>query len=343
MISVIIPAYNAEATIRNCLNSLLAQTYGDYEAIVVDDGSSDGTARIVASYAAADKRFRLLRQENAGVSSARNAGMSIARGGLIGFVDSDDTVSPAFLEALLEQYEPGVLPFSDIIRSDGNGSALRPIPPVLPLNRELLAKEYLCGALGQGVAFSVWNKLFSADVLRESSIHFSPELTVGEDMLFCFLYLRRCREVRLAERAVYRYTIAENSAMLRRRDYTDAYGAALRALRGADDGFPPIGEDVLAAWALECCVYILTNPSVTDKSYPAFSGWMAGFTRTELCRTAMQAAALPRTAISRKRRALLRAMHSGSPRFLYALLRIYSGRKNRMKGAAHDGTAGSGA
>lgn len=75
MISIVIPAYNAAATVGRCLDSLLAQTYRDFELIVVDDGSTDSTAQIISAYAERDSRIRLIRQENAGVSAARNVGL----------------------------------------------------------------------------------------------------------------------------------------------------------------------------------------------------------------------------------------------------------------------------
>ena len=223
MISIVIPAYNAAATVGRCLDSLLAQTYRDFELIVVDDGSTDSTAQIISAYAERDSRIRLIGQENAGVSAARNVGLDAARGDLIGFTDSDDAISPEFLEALLSLYAPGVLPVADIERSDGDGSVLASLPPAITLDPTRLPEDYFCGTLGQGIAFSSCNKLFSATLLRDACLRFAEKLTVGEDMLFVFRYLRRCREVRLTRRAVYRYNIAKNSAMQSRRDYTGAY------------------------------------------------------------------------------------------------------------------------
>lgn len=325
MISIVIPAYNAAATVGRCLDSLLAQTYRDFELIVVDDGSTDGTAQIISTYAERDSRIRLIRQENAGVSAARNVGLYAARGDLIAFTDSDDAVSPEFLEALLSLYAPGVLPVADIERSDG--SALASLPLAITLDPTRLPEDYFCGTLGQGIAFTVWNKLFSAALLRDACLRFAEELTVGEDMLFVFRYLRRCREVRLTCRAVYRYNIAENSAMQSRRDYTGAYETVLRTLRRPDGDFPPVAEEVLAMWALESCVFILTNPAVSEQSYAAFSAWWEGFTRTGLYRAAAQATDLPDIRISRARRVLLRLMRGNRTRSLHTLLRAF--RKSR--------------
>ena len=99
-ISVIIPMYNTEAFIKDCLDSLVAQTFTDFEAIIIDDGSTDNGARIAASYASSDSRFRVIGQPNKGVSEARNTGLKIMRGEYVTFVDSDDCVAPNFLETL---------------------------------------------------------------------------------------------------------------------------------------------------------------------------------------------------------------------------------------------------
>lgn len=99
-ISIIIPAYNEEKNIARCLNSVLAQTFKSFEAICVDDGSTDGTADIIKSFAKKDDRIILLKNPDKGVSSARNFGIENARGNYIGFVDSDDFIQPQMYEFL---------------------------------------------------------------------------------------------------------------------------------------------------------------------------------------------------------------------------------------------------
>lgn len=100
MISVIVPVYNTKAYLKRCVDSLLGQTYGDMEIILVDDGSTDGSGELCDSYAAMDGRVRVFHKENGGSSSARNLGLDNARGEYIGFVDSDDYVDPDMYEKL---------------------------------------------------------------------------------------------------------------------------------------------------------------------------------------------------------------------------------------------------
>jgi glycosyltransferase involved in cell wall biosynthesis len=102
LVSVIVPVYNVEAYLGVCLDSLAAQTYGNFEVIMVDDGSTDGSAELCRNMALRDARFKLLSKPNGGPSLARNAGMTVAAGEFVTFVDSDDVVHPKYLETLMQ-------------------------------------------------------------------------------------------------------------------------------------------------------------------------------------------------------------------------------------------------
>lgn len=104
-LSVIVPVHNVEAFLGECLDSLLGQTYGDFEAIIVLDGPTDGSAAIAERYAARDGRLRLIRQDNAGLGAARNAGVREARGEYLGFLDADDTLPWDAYAVLMETIE----------------------------------------------------------------------------------------------------------------------------------------------------------------------------------------------------------------------------------------------
>ena len=109
MISIVIPVYKVEPYLKRCVDSVLNQSYGDFELILVDDGSPDNCGRICDEYATLDNRVRVIHKENGGVSSARNAGLDAAQGEYISFVDSDDWLHPQALELLMqamEEYQP---------------------------------------------------------------------------------------------------------------------------------------------------------------------------------------------------------------------------------------------
>ena len=121
LVSIIVPVYKVEPYIKECLDSILEQTYKDFELILVDDGSPDQCPAICDAYALADDRIRVIHKENGGLSDARNAGIDAAQGEFLTFIDSDDMVAPEFLEslyALLVQYRAdiavcGILYFND--------------------------------------------------------------------------------------------------------------------------------------------------------------------------------------------------------------------------------------
>ena len=117
MISVIVPIYKVEKYLRDCVDSILAQSYTDFELILVDDGSPDRCGEICEEYARKYPRVRVIHQENQGLSGARNAGMDVAKGEFLTFIDSDDMVSPEYLSTLLQALED----------SDADLSACRPI------------------------------------------------------------------------------------------------------------------------------------------------------------------------------------------------------------------------
>ena len=107
LLSIIVPVYKVEKYLSACLDSILVQTYTNFELIVIDDGSPDGCADICESYAARDQRVRVIHQQNAGLAAARNRGLDEAKGELIGFVDSDDTISPDMYSVLYEAMSAG--------------------------------------------------------------------------------------------------------------------------------------------------------------------------------------------------------------------------------------------
>ena len=101
LVSVIVPVYNVSPYLREALDSVINQTYKELEIIIVDDGSTDGSASIYEEYAASDPRIKLIHQANKGLSGARNTGLEHATGEFVSFIDSDDSISPMFIESLV--------------------------------------------------------------------------------------------------------------------------------------------------------------------------------------------------------------------------------------------------
>ena len=201
--SIIIPVYNVAPYLRECLDSVLAQTYPDWEAICVNDGSTDASGAILDEYAAKDSRFKVVHQPNAGVSVARSAALEMSRGEWVTFIDSDDTVNPDWLGQAVALMSDAV----DLVR-------LRPIgisgwetakTPVL-LGRD--AAQW-----GWSV-FSFYGFLWLCFVRRNriGEIRFRLNVRFKQDMLFLIETIPRLRGVVQGDFAGYGYRVVEGSA-----------------------------------------------------------------------------------------------------------------------------------
>ena len=164
LVSIIVPVYNVAPYVTECLDSILGQTYPHIEVLVVDDGSTDDSGAVCDMVAARDERVRVIHQANAGLSAARNAGLEIARGDYIAFVDSDDAVSPRFLEALLStRADIAQCVFCTDVRSLCAGPVAYGCKD--RLDRRMYAERASQDASGAYTV--VWNKLYRASLLRE--------------------------------------------------------------------------------------------------------------------------------------------------------------------------------
>ena len=182
LISIIIPVYNSAQYLERCLESVLNQTHRNLEIIIVNDGSQDCSREIIECFSSQDQRIVALHQKNQGVSAARNAGLAIAKGDFIGFVDADDEVHYDMYEFLhhnLETYEVDIshcgfelVKPDSIIKFHDTGN-------ILLQNKIEALKELL---LGKRVEPSTCNKLFKRNVLER--VRFATHLKINEDLLF---------------------------------------------------------------------------------------------------------------------------------------------------------------
>lgn len=216
IISVIVPVYEVEAYLERCVDSLLSQSMRNIEIILIDDGSPDACGEICDRYAAHDPRVRVIHQENAGLSAARNAGLELARGEWIMFVDSDDWVEPDFCRL---PYEAALAHGADLVIF-GNIKHRK--------NDNILKKHIEEGALGreESVAYvvkkniTVWNKLYHRSLFHE--IRF-PEGYVHEDVVATPKLVHAARSVYRLDACLYHYvyradSICQARGLLSRRD-----------------------------------------------------------------------------------------------------------------------------
>lgn len=216
LISVIIPVYNVENYLPDCLDSLLAQTYRNFELICVNDGSPDGSQTVLEQYARKDSRVRVFRKENGGVSSARNFGLEQAKGEEMTFVDPDDFVAALYLERLHQaMQETGAqISFCRHKRVSGDAHWAPASGKTLPEQgafRSMRTEDYSFDPEQCPVAcLSVWRVLFRKEVLE--GLRFDETLSVGEDTVYLMQAIRQARTLAYTEEALYAYRLNQNSA-----------------------------------------------------------------------------------------------------------------------------------
>lgn len=209
-ISIIVPVYNVEKYLPECIESILAQTFTDFELILVDDGSPDDCPALCDAAAEKDARVRVIHQKNGGLSAARNAGLDAARGAWIGFVDSDDYIAPEMYETLYKavQSTGADLALCDYAEVDEAGT---PCPPMhVSLSEgELTGQELLKRASGLMVQLA-WNKLYCRAIFTQLRY---PEGKLNEDL---FLIPEVCLQIQKAvvvPKVLYYYVQRSGSIM----------------------------------------------------------------------------------------------------------------------------------
>lgn len=202
MISIIVPIYNSESLLPRCVGSVLAQTASDWELVLVDDGSTDGSAEICRKYAEADARIKYIFKENGGVSSARNAGLDAARGEFVMFVDSDDAIAPNTLERVLcKQAEHD---FDCVVWGcDQNGHIWAPEVDEDYLDIVDFQKDFI-RHLNTELLCPCWNKLFKRELINA---RFNESISHAEDFIFCLDYLKRCSNIAFIKDPLYLYDV----------------------------------------------------------------------------------------------------------------------------------------
>lgn len=198
MISIIVPVYKVEKYLNLCVESIVKQTYSDIEVVLVDDGSPDKCPRMCDEWAARDSRIKVVHKQNGGLSSARNAGLAIAKGEYIGFVDSDDYINDTMYEDLFRianSDRKNVIVSSPVYRDiDGVISPYKVGTFEYADGKSLSMKEYMTLFLDLSMDATVWNKLFRRDVIKTPF----REGRNNEDYLFMYynvksLYNTDCR------------------------------------------------------------------------------------------------------------------------------------------------------
>lgn len=228
-VSIIVPVYQAEPYLRDCLDSVLAQSHSCLEVLLIDDGSSDGSPAICDAYAEKDPRCVAVHKENGGASSARNAGLERATGDYIVFVDSDDRLPADSVEKLYRAITGSDAQYAAGAIYSGSG---KPYPR---LDREIHFQKDapdLLNYLTVPGSYSPYAKIFDASVIRSHGLRYDESLKCAEDALFLRQYFRYCSRIRLISDTVYYYN-RENASSLSKKfypDYARYFAEKLKAL-----------------------------------------------------------------------------------------------------------------
>ncbi len=192
-ISIIVPIYNAEKFLHKCINSILCQTFSDFELILVDDGSPDNSGKICDEYERRDHRVTVIHKKNGGVSSARNAGIEVAKGEYICFVDSDDYVERDYIECLVNTKSkyPNIKNIwcSFYVLSDSEDIKVNSYESGNSGKVIVVSKKQIMTIHEKWLTPMPWNKLYEAEIIKCNNIKMDEELSLGEDFIFNIEYI----------------------------------------------------------------------------------------------------------------------------------------------------------
>lgn len=216
-VSIIVPIYNTEKYLKACLDSIINQTYQNLEIILIDDGSTDNSGKIIDDYAKKDKRIKAIHQKNAGQSAARNRGLKEASGEYISFIDADDKVKPAFIEKLLTQFDNNTslticgIHYRRLKQNSAEDVYTNKLRSKKPKESK---KAYILYLLAiDGRLYSSVNKLYKADLAK--TLTFDETVNFAEDTRFVLNYLKKSpSEIKFVLKPLYVYNFGTEGSTI---------------------------------------------------------------------------------------------------------------------------------
>lgn len=220
MISIIVPIYKVEKFIRECVDSIIAQSYKDIEIILVDDGSPDNCPAICDDYANADSRVKVVHKKNGGLMSARQAGLRAATGEYVGFVDGDDSIEPDMYEKFadaIERYKPDMAmcefyyDYPDGPKKSSQ-NLTKPYFTKAALEAEIYPSMLFKNTYYQfGVNPCCWSKVFKKELLEKVLYDVTPKVKIGEDAAFSYPCLLEANSLAYVDKCLYHYRVNPES------------------------------------------------------------------------------------------------------------------------------------
>ena len=212
-VTIIVPIYNAEKTLRRCVDSVLNQEYSDFELLLVNDGSQDSSGDICREYERADSRIHLIDKPNTGVSDSRNMAISMARGTYLQFLDSDDWITPNATRLFVETAEKY---HCDMVISDFYRVSGERVSPKGDIDEDcvLTLEEFAAHMIENPADFYygvLWNKLYRRDIIENNRLRMNDEISWCEDFMFNLEYMRHCNVFFALKVPVYYYVKTKGS------------------------------------------------------------------------------------------------------------------------------------
>lgn len=230
LVTIVMPCYQCGGSVEKTVDSIVAQTVTDWELIAVDDGSRDNTGAVLDARAAQEKRLRVIHQQNAGVSAARNAGIQAAKGKWLFFMDADDVLEPFALCTLLKLADDSV----DIVcgaykirHTDENNR--EEIHACANGDLQVILESLI---RGDSALNSMCARLYRTSFVRENHLLAPVGVKIGEDVLFNLDAFKTARAWRMTDTVIYRYELGGNSAMMRAQ--ADVFSLSLPMIEGIE-------------------------------------------------------------------------------------------------------------
>lgn len=230
-VSIVVPVYNAEKTLVRCIESIVTQTYKEWELWLINDGSSDASGVICESYSECDVRVRVVHKKNEGVSVTRNIGIEKATGEYVMFIDSDDYLEQNALELMMgaiDRYDTDVVMCGFFYHEEEDGMETpNHIEDVFVGDNERFVSEIFREVFEKELLNPPWNKVIRKSVLENNKIGFAVSYSICEDMIFTIDVLRSCEKIVFLNSSLYHYIYKKGDNLVNR--FHDNYFEALSA------------------------------------------------------------------------------------------------------------------
>ena len=273
LVSIILPVYNVEQYLDECIQSLLEQSHKNIEIIFVDDGSTDNSSKILDDYKRKDSRIKVYHKQNGGVSSAKNVGLKHATGEYITFVDPDDYVSPDYVEYLLHliKNNDADIAYTRYFFDNYNNKQVKE-EDINIIDYDMALYEILT----YQISVAVWNKIYKKDLLLNNNIRFYEDVFMGEGFNFNILAFKNSNKIAVSNRKIYFYRRDNNNSATTKfkiEKWKNALFAIERIKENLKDNDTKKIKDALlfAEWRTNIDAYTLLNIAKQEKNYPSFN------------------------------------------------------------------------